>query len=337
MTHLLLESALAQAWPPEDWCEVTVLLAVSGGADSVAMLRALHKLKRGGEGRLAIAHFNHGIRGQQADRDEAFVQELSHRLGVAFHAGRPEQGTLPTGPGQDGLEASARRARYTFLQRTAARLGARFVVTAHTADDQAETILHRIVRGTGIAGLSGMARARALGEATTLLRPMLGLRRADVLAYLDELGQPYRHDHTNQDTQFTRNRIRHELLPLLAEQFNPGVVDAVLRLGTLASEVQAVVRPLVERLRHEATVPTAPGTLRIRATPLGERPRFLVRQMLLELWREQGWPMQSMGLAEWDALAEMAEDARPSKRTFPGNIEAEVQDDELVLKQTAPN
>ena len=261
-----LETRLAAAWPPPAWHDVTVLLAISGGADSVALLRAAVALKTAGEGRLAAAHLNHQLRPGEADADEAMVVALCRRLGVACEVGRVQLDL--TGPaGGDGLEAAARQARYQFLEATAARLGARYVVTAHTADDQAETILHRIVRGTGIGGLAGMARTRPLGP-TTLIRPLLGFRRAELLAYLDDLGQSYRDDSSNQDIQFTRNRIRHELLPQLAEQFNAGVVDALLRLGSLAGEVQAVIDALTGELAERCVREEGPAAVRIDAARL---------------------------------------------------------------------
>ena len=200
-----LNPVCAEAWPPSQWANVTVVVAVSGGCDSVALLRAMAALKAGGEGRLCAAHLNHQLR-PDAETDERFVVELCGRLGVPCEVGRMDVGRLAAQAGE-GLEAAARKARYRFLKQTAGRLGARFVATAHTADDQAETILHRIVRGTGIRGLAGMARARRLGHAT-LVRPLLGVRRAELQAYLDAIGQPCRHDPSNLDPRFTRNRIR---------------------------------------------------------------------------------------------------------------------------------
>ena len=136
-----LPALLANAWPAEAWGDVTVLVGVSGGADSVALLRALEALKRtaAGAGRLIVAHFHHGLRGAEADADAAFVAALSQRLGLECVVGRAS-GSSPSD------EASARKARYRFLKRTAHARGARFVAVAPTADDQAETILHRIAR-----------------------------------------------------------------------------------------------------------------------------------------------------------------------------------------------
>ncbi|MBN2475012.1 MAG: tRNA lysidine(34) synthetase TilS [Pirellulales bacterium] len=336
------EASFRRAWPPEAWRDVTVLAAVSGGADSVALLRAMRALKRGGAGRLCASHFNHGLRGEESAADEAFVTELCRRLGVPCQVGRPPGGAVADDAG-DGLEAAARAARYGFLQRAAARLGARYVVTAHTADDQAETILHRILRGTGVGGLAAMSRARALGPAATLLRPLLAFRRSELTAYLDDLGQSYRADSSNADTRLTRNRIRHELLPQLAAQYNSNVVEALLRLGSLAAEVQGVVDAIVDDLADRCGRREDPDTLWIDAAALAGQPRFVVRELLMAAWRRQDWPMQAMGFAQWDLLAEMignctdsAPSALPPRQTLPGNVLAEPADGRLRLKRTAP-
>jgi len=334
-----LESALAAAWPPLAWQDVTVLLAISGGADSVALIRVMVALKRQGPGRLAAAHFNHRLRGEEADHDEAFVVGLCRRLGVPCEVEHAGAGQL-AGDSRDGIEAAARTARYEFLRRTADRLGARYLVTAHTADDQAETILHRICRGTGIAGLSGMARARPLSPATTLIRPLLAFRREELLAYLDELGQPYRRDSSNRDMQFTRNRIRHRLLPELAEHVNPGVTEALLRLGSLAGEVQGVIDRLVEALRARCVSRQGPDGVRIDTAVLKDQPPYLVRELLIAVWRGQDWPLQAMGFAQWDLLAEMLlagpgdSPPGPRKRVFPGNVVVELGGGAAVLQRS---
>ena len=336
-----MEINLAAAWPPEAWRELTVLLAVSGGADSVALLRAMTALKTAGEGPLCVAHFNHELRGEQSAADEAFVVKLCRQFALRCEVGHA-RGDRPASESSDGLEAAARSERYEFLRQTAARLGARYVVTAHTADDQAETILHRIIRGTGIGGLGGMDRARPLGAAATLIRPLLSVRHAELVAYLDDLGQPYRSDSSNDDTRFTRNRIRHELLPQLAGQFNPGVADALLRLGGLAGEVQAVVDGLVDDLAERCVLPESPGAVQIDAGVLAARPRYLIRELLMATWRRQDWPMQSMGFAQWELLAEMlsacggSSPGPPSKQMFPGGILAEATEGRLRLRRIEP-
>lgn len=333
-----LEKRLAEVWPPERWQETTVLLAVSGGVDSVALLRAMQRLKTGGAGRLVVAHFNHGLRGPESGADEAFVADLAGRLGLACEVGRAAPGGMSRHAG-DGLEAAARAARYRFLTETAGRLGARHVATAHTADDQAETILHRIVRGTGIAGLAGIARARPLAPGIALVRPLLGFRRADLEAYLANLGQDYRIDSSNACLAMTRNRLRLEVLPQLADRCNPGVVDALLRLGSLAGEAQEVIDGLVERLRTQTVFSEPSGIVRIARSPLAGQPRYLVRELLIAVWRDRQWPLQSMGYAEWDLLADMilgatGQSTIPLKRTFPGGVLAEASGDSLRLMRS---
>ena len=335
-----LESKLAVAWPSSAWQDVSVLVAVSGGADSVALLRALQAMKADGEGRLLAAHFNHGLRGQASDSDEAFVAQLCREIGVHCEIGRALPGQLAASA-QDGLEATGRRSRYEFFQEATARLGARYVVTAHTADDQAETILHRILRGTGIAGLAGMRRVRPLGPAATLVRPLLEVRRAEVLAYLAQIGQPFCRDGTNDDPQFTRNRIRTELLPRLAAQYNPGVIDALLRLGRLAAEVQSVVDGIVEDLAARTVTQGPAGAVCVSGDGLQGQPRYVVRELLMAIWRQQDWPLQAMGFEEWELLAGMAVPragatrGASQKRTFPGGILAEVDRDQLRLQRAA--
>jgi len=330
------ETRLAALWPPEEWQELTVLLAVSGGADSVALLRAMAALKTRGAGRLYVAHFNHTLR-EEAEDDEQFVMDLCDRLGMPCKFGCGNIARMAAEAGE-GIEAAARRARRYFLQEVAGKVGARFVVTAHTADDQAETILHRIVRGTGIAGLAGIARSRRFGPAT-LLRPLLSVRRSELQEYLDDIGQPFREDSSNADRRFTRNRIRHELLPLLAQQYNSAVADAILRLGSLAAEVQEVVEDLVDALCEQAVKFENERAVEIDDAALTGRPRYLLRELLMLVWRRQSWPMQAMGFVQWDQLAEMlalpeaecSSSSSINKKIFPGNVQAEFRDGILRL------
>jgi tRNA(Ile)-lysidine synthase len=337
------ERRLAQSWPPAGWQEVGVLVAVSGGADSVALLRGLAALKTDGPGRLVAAHFDHRLRGMDSTADREFVVALCQQLGIECHVGQWDAGRSSAGRSSsgypDGVEAAARAARYEFLQATAERLGARYVAAAHTFDDQAETVLHHLVRGTGLAGLAGMSRARPLGAAVTLIRPLLAFRRSDVLEYLGALGQPYCDDATNRDPAFTRSRIRHELLPLLARDYNPRVIDALVRLSSLASETQATIDGLVAELAARCVVRREPGQVEIDLEPLATAPRHLVRECMIAVWREQGWPLQSMGFEEWELLAGMAAanpgESRRTKRVFPGGVVVERSRKSLTLRRAA--
>jgi tRNA(Ile)-lysidine synthase len=212
------------------------IVAVSGGADSVALLLALHELGC----KVLVAHLNHGIRGRQADRDAAFAHDLAARLGLECVIERRDV------PGYRrehhlSLEAAARAVRYGFLRSLAAERGASAIFLGHTADDQVETFLLRLLRGAGIAGLAGMQFKDDL-----LCRPMLGLWRSDVEHYLRDRGQEWREDPSNRDPRFLRNRVRHELLPLLASM-NPGIKRVLLREAELLSARQREVEAEVLR------------------------------------------------------------------------------------------
>jgi tRNA(Ile)-lysidine synthase len=151
-----------------------------------------------------------------------------------------------------------------------------------------------------------------------------------LVAYLDDLGQPYRSDPSNEDTRFTRNRIRHELLPQLAEQYNSGVVDALLRLGKLSGEVQSVVDKLVDELIERCVVRETSQRVRIDGAALRDQPAYVIRELLMAVWRDRRWPMQSMGFAQWESLAEMVV-SKSLPQTFPGKVSARKVADHLIL------
>jgi tRNA(Ile)-lysidine synthase len=320
-------AALHAAWPPEQWRDVTVLVAVSGGADSVALLRGLCAVRDGrGAGRLLVTHFNHALRGRESDGDQAFVESLAEQLQLACMVGRAEQSLDASHSGQ-GLEGVARQARYAFLSQAAAHAGARFVATAHTADDQAETILHNVIRGTGLNGLAGMRRARPLSEATTLMHPLLEIRRADVEQYLKRIGQSFREDATNASLDLTRNRIRHTLLPLLTEQFNPGVRDALRRLAEVASEADDLLRELA-RSELSSLVTSFEDGVEINITPALATREPLMRYLLLQIWSDHGWPLRDMAFEKWREVAALAcqphlPTSQPTSLCLPGGVRAQ--------------
>jgi len=336
-TTPVFEQLLAASWPAEQWKDVSVVVAVSGGADSVALLRALAVLKQPGAGKLTAAHFNHRLRGDESDGDQQFVTQLCQKLGLLCAVGSSTPLALESGG--DGLEAAARDARYAFLQATAEQLGARYVVTAHTADDQAETVLQRVLRGTGLSGLAGIPRARTLGPAVTLLRPLLEIRRGQILDYLRMIEQPWREDSTNAELHFQRNRIRNELVPLLERDYNRAAVEALLRLAKLAADAQQVIDEQVSALLAAAVNWDGENAASVDCRKLAGRPRHLVRELLLRVWTLRSWPLQSMGFAEWDLLAGMAlgtpESPASSKRILPGNVEALRHANDLCLRRLA--
>lgn len=226
-----------------------VVVAVSGGADSMALLLALAELTEARRLRceMTVAHLNHGLRGAEGERDAQWVSEQARRLGFTAVVGRASVRETAREE-RDNLEQAARRARYRFLRETARASGAWAVLVAHTLDDQAETVLLRLVRGSGAEGLSGMRPARLLdedeadeGAQILLLRPLLRwARRADTQAYCAARGVRFTVDPMNEDERFARTRIRRRLLPLL-ETFNPRIAEALTRTAELLGDDQAAL------------------------------------------------------------------------------------------------
>lgn len=260
-----------------------VIVALSGGPDSLGLALALHRLRMPWRLDLHLFHLHHGLRGEEADRDAAFVQEVAERLElpctVVRRDVRGEASRLRT-----GLEAAGRAVRYRELAGLAARLGASRVAVGHTRDDQAETVLMALLRGTGRRGLGGMAPARPLGfgapPGVTLVRPLLAVGRAETLALCREAGLEPRRDASNEDPRFLRSRIRTELLPLLRERYSPAVV---LRLATLAEilrDEEAFLRRAAAEAagRHGATF--GPRESRLPAPALTEEHPALARRIV---------------------------------------------------------
>ncbi|MDP6447310.1 MAG: tRNA lysidine(34) synthetase TilS [Pirellulaceae bacterium] len=305
-----LDTAFCNAFPPATWRDVTVLLAVSGGPDSIAMLRAAAAARQPGPGKLAVIHFDHRWRAGSAD-DAQFVIDLCCRLEIPcmIGVGNPDKTD----------EAAARNARLEFFCEQARSQGARYVLTAHTASDQVETVLHRILRGTGLAGLTGIPRVRELVPGVALLRPLLDVSRQQTLEYLEQLGQPFRTDPTNANTDYTRNRLRSELLPLLRDDFNPQVDQAVLRLVELAEGAQEVVAAEAAEILDAARRATADNAISLDVQQLTTRSKFLACEALLLAWKRQRWPLQEMGYAEWERIVEIA--VAGGRAQFPGNVD----------------
>lgn len=207
--------------------ERAVLVAVSGGADSTALLDACVRLRgrRGLPGQIFAAHLNHLLRGEEADTDEAFVREMAARLDVALMVERAPVAARARAEKRN-LEDMARHLRYDFLRRAAQSCGATAIATAHTRDDQVETILMRLLRGSSADGLRGIHQVVELGSEVQLIRPLLEVTRAEVLAHGEHYSLAFRTDSSNLSPAFTRNRVRHELLPLM-RTFNP-LCDAAL-------------------------------------------------------------------------------------------------------------
>jgi tRNA(Ile)-lysidine synthase len=293
------------------------VVAVSGGADSVALVRGLLEC---GLGPLTVTHLNHQLRGAESDADEAFVLDLARELGVDYRATRIDVAALANG---ENLEAVARRVRYDFFDEIAGGVRAKWIATGHTADDQAETVLHRMIRGTGLQGLRGIAQTKGPAAAIVgprIVRPLLTVTRAEVLEYLESLGQPYRTDSSNADPRFTRNRIRAKLLPLL-RTFNPEVAAMLARLAEQAEEAFDILAVGASELLARAELPRGGGVVVLDAATLTAAHPYHVREAVRLIWQREGWSTDRMTFDHWNRLVGVARGELPAA-DFPGGVTA---------------
>lgn len=283
----------------------TVICAVSGGADSVAMLFALYLLREKLGITLEAAHFNHNLRGEESLRDETFVRELCARYEIPLHVASGE-----IHPGKKGLEAAARDARYAFLESLPGK-----IATAHTADDNAETILMHLVRGTGLKGLGGIAPQRG-----KLIRPMLGITRREVEDFLAEWHLPHVEDSTNETDAFLRNRLRHHVMPLLAAE-NPRIAENLSQMALRLREDEAC-------LTRQSHYETLPEVETLRTLPSAVRSRMLERFLKENGVREP----EDVHIAQAEAL--VFSDSPSASAAFPGGVTLSRQYGRLTANPT---
>lgn len=283
----------------------TVICAVSGGADSVAMLFALYLLREKLGITLEAAHFNHNLRGEESLRDETFVRELCARYEIPLHVASGE-----IHPGKKGLEAAARDARYAFLESLPGK-----IATAHTADDNAETILMHLVRGTGLKGLGGIAPQRG-----KLIRPMLGITRREVEDFLADWHLPHVEDSTNETDAFLRNRLRHHVMPLLAAE-NPRIAENLSQMALRLREDEAC-------LTRQSHYETLPEVETLRTLPSAVRSRMLERFLKENGVREP----EDVHIAQAEAL--VFSDSPSASAAFPGGVTLSRQYGHLTANPT---
>lgn len=259
-----------------------VLVALSGGPDSVALLDILHRLSQEMEISLGVAHLHHGLRGREADGDQEFCRRLAKKLGLPFHTKRMDVKSYAQRQ-KLSLETAAREVRRAFLKKVALKCGYDLIATGHTANDQAETVLMHLIRGCGPDGLAGIGR-----ETDGFIRPLLGLKRQQVLSYLRSRGLSYRIDRTNLRRDAFRNRIRLDLLPHL-ERYNPKIIAALCRLADNVRNDRLVVAEAVESALGRC-LSRRGGELSIDLQLFKSYNKGLQKNILRELCRRQGGP-----------------------------------------------
>ncbi|MGH7236280.1 MAG: tRNA lysidine(34) synthetase TilS [Nitrospiraceae bacterium] len=260
-----------------------VLVAISGGPDSVALLSVLAALAPSWDLTLQAVHVNHGLRGSESDEDASFVAGLCDRLGVPLVIERvPLTGPAGRRKGRS-LQEQAREARYAAMVRVATALRMDKIALGHTADDQAETLMMWMLRGSGTAGLAGIPPARG----PLVVRPLLDVGRAEILTYLEAQGVPFREDSSNAKPLYLRNRVRHELLPAL-KRFNPGLLGVLKRQAEILREEDLCLDQLVSEHLAQLTREDGAGTFVVDRAGLLALPLALRRRMVRTLIRRTG-------------------------------------------------
>lgn len=316
-----------------------VVCAVSGGGDSMALLHGLHAVNemRGCGWRLCVAHLDHCLPHDSAAM-LAFVRETSAALGLPCEAERIDVATAAAESGES-IEAAGRRIRYAFLERVAESAGARVVALGHQADDQAETVLHHILRGTGLRGLSGMPEHRPIRDGGTIeiIRPLLGMRRDDLRGYLRHRGLRSMHDATNDDVcAARRNRIRHELIPLIEGTLNPEAAVALVRLARQARRAEEAIGRMAEEAIERIRLESARGSVVLDAAGLSALPRAVQTELITLVLKCLGTGRQAIGFERIETVADAAEgDGRLRRIELPGGMHVERRGRRLIIRDTA--
>ena len=310
-----------------------IVVAVSGGADSVALLAALRELagQPGREYSLIVAHVNHALR-DAADADERFVSDLAERWGLPCVCRRVDVRAAAERSGQ-GIEQAGRCLRYDVLAQAAREHDSQCVAVGHHADDNVETVLYRVVRGTHIRGLAGIPASRGLGGSDVqIIRPLLAVTRDQVEQYCLRAGLEFCSDHTNADTRFRRNFIRHELLPLLRDRLNPRADEALGRLAQGADEVVSFLDGLARTVLGGAILRDEPRRVTLSRAALDGAPvmRKWVFRSVLE---RMGAPMRDVGSQRLGDIGRLVDDDGPAAVTLGGGVVARrCGNDEIVIE-----
>jgi tRNA(Ile)-lysidine synthase len=306
-----------------------VLVAVSGGPDSVCLLRALLDIRREMDIEVFVGNLDHSIRGKESKKDSDFVIALSRENGLDVVHERINVKT--SAKTKKSLEERAREKRYNFLIKAAKKKKCNIVATGHTLDDQAETVLMRIISGTSAAGLTGIPPARCEGD-IKFIRPFIRVKKKDILDYLKKVRWKYVQDRTNLDTRIRRNKIRLEVLPFL-EKVNPMIKRALSNLADTLREDHDSLR-IEEKKVSGLYIKEQKGTIKINLVDLILQPRSLRKALFKESVKRAGGNIKKLTHRHWVDMDYFVRSSEKGKSLdFPGNIRATKTGTELVFKK----
>ncbi|QEF96975.1 tRNA(Ile)-lysidine synthase [Stieleria maiorica] len=346
--------AIESAWPVSRYRDVGVVVGCSGGADSVALLRCLAEATRPRAGTtppsgfIVVAHFNHRFRGEASDGDADFVRRLADQFGLAVE--------IECGDAAARDEESARNHRRAFFRNLLGRYGARYLALGHSRDDNVETVLYRMMRGTGPLGMAGVAPFRPFSEHPSdsdfvIARPMLSLGRDQIRGALRSIDAAWREDASNQSNTYRRNWIRNELLPAMETQF-PHAVTAIARAVEGQRQWKDALQSVIDRWIEDQQVREAPLTLR-RLDRIGgggmpgrdweqdsgaasPAEQAVAIEALRRCWHRAGWPLRDMGQHHWTRVVEMLYGGGPDALTLPGAVDVRRDQEAVVFVRRDP-
>lgn len=301
-----------------------IILAVSGGPDSMALLYVMNKLKNHFKYNLTVAHVNHSLR-PEADEEEGLVKKCSLNLGIPFYSHKADVKKIAQQE-KKSIEEVGRIVRYQFFNQLLNELNADLIATAHHQDDNAETVLLNLLRGTGIKGLRGI-----LPVNNNLIRPLLGVSKSEIMDYIKENSIPYCIDESNYDPVYLRNKIRHELIPLLEKEYNPRIVEGLSKLALIAREENDFIEGQTQQTFKEVLLSKTDSTIKLKAEFLSLLPMALCKRVILhalsELAGEEGWEANDI-----DIILDLMTKSGSSKIVrLKKNVTVEKVYDELVF------
>ncbi len=314
-----------------------IVVGVSGGADSMALLHLLVNVNRelNWRLRLHIAHLNHRLRGNESEQDAAFVQAAADGLSLPCTIGIRDVGALASTESRS-VEEIGRRERYAFFGRVCLQTGSACVAVGHHADDNAETILHRILRGTGLRGLAGIPRSRPLspGSVIRLVRPILPFSRRELRAFLSDSGVAFREDRTNEDNEPTRNRIRNIVLPLLEDRVNPQAREALLRLAAQAQWFDEFLQETVQRTLDTLVISHTDQCLALNVDALSRKSRIVQTGLIRQAYVSFGLGEQNLSFAHLVAVLDLIADPTGGRQVqLPEGLNVEKRYHQLIFSR----
>lgn len=313
--------------------EASLLLGVSGGVDSVVMLDVMSNLAQRHGYQLTVAHCNHGLRGEESDLDEKFTRALATDYRAHFHSVKVNAATHARKM-RTSIENAARTLRYQFFERVAKSIGARFVLSAHTADDTAETLLLNLIRGAGLTGLAGIPPRRDLAKKLHLVRPLLQASKSELIAYAKKRPLEWREDKSNASTLFMRNKIRHDLLPKLRDEYSPAISEILVRTARILQGAEAVVGDRVEKLFEVMTTQNA-GEIRLATSFFETIGEFLQGEVIQHIIRKLGGRPVSMNAV--NRIIALKESAMHAESRISGHITAIRDRTDIVFTTVEPS